>query len=82
LARIAGNRVFESVLSTVYENIYRYFDRFLSKERGLMEKNYQDLCKIAEALQKRDPQRAQRLVQDHIKRFNRIMEEERGKADL
>jgi DNA-binding FadR family transcriptional regulator len=75
LARIAGNRIFESVLSTVYENIYRYFDRFLSKERGLMEKNYQDLCKIAEAVGQRDPERAQRLVQDHVKRFNRIMEE-------
>ncbi len=78
LARIAGNRVFESVLSTVYENIYRYFDRFLSKERGLMVKNYQDLCKIAEAIRKGDPRRSQKLVQDHVKRFNRIMEEGRG----
>ena len=81
LARIAGNRVFESVLSTVYENIYRYFDRFLSKERGLMEKNYQDLCKIAEAIQKRDPRRVQKLVQDHVKRFNRIMEEGKRTPD-
>jgi DNA-binding FadR family transcriptional regulator len=78
LARVAGNRVFESVLSTVYENIYRYFDRFLSKDRGLMEKNYQDLNKIAEAIQKRDPPRAQKLVQDHVKRFSRIMEEGEG----
>ena len=82
LARIAGNRVFESILSTVYENIYPYFDRFLSKERSLMEKNYQDLCKIAEAIQKKDPQRTQKLVQDHVKRFNRIMEKGRGKPDL
>jgi DNA-binding FadR family transcriptional regulator len=78
LARIAGNRVFESVLSTVYDNIYRYFDRFLSKERGLMVKNYRDLCKIAEAIRERDSRRAQELVQDHVKRFNRIMEKGRG----
>jgi len=82
LAQITGNRVFESVLYTVYENIYPYFDRFLSKERSLMEKNYQDLCKIAEAIQKKDPQRTQKLVQDHVKRFNRIMEKGRGKPDL
>ena len=82
LARIAGNRVFKSVLYTIYENIYPYFDRYLSKGRELMEKNYQDLCKIAEAIQKKDPQRTQKLVQDHVKRFNRIMEKGRGKPDL
>jgi len=82
LARIAGNRVFESILSIVYENIYPYFDQFLLKERSLMGKNYQDLCKIAEAIQKKDPQRTQKLVQDHVKRFNRIMEKGRGKPDL
>ena len=75
LAQMAGNRIFESVLSTVYENIYRYFDRFLSKERRFMEQNYQDLCKIAEAIGARDSDSAQKLVQDHVKRFNRIMEQ-------
>ena len=74
LARIAGNRVFESILDTVYKNINRYFDRFLSKERGLQEKNYQDLCKIVEAIERRDSQRAQVLVQDHVRYFSRIME--------
>jgi DNA-binding FadR family transcriptional regulator len=74
LARIAGNRVFESILDTVYKNINRYFDLFLSRERGLQEKNYQDLCKIVAAIEKKDPQRAQALVQDHVRYFNRIME--------
>ncbi len=74
LARMAGNRVFESILDTVYKNINRYFDRFLSKERELQEKNYQDLCQIIEAIEKRDPQRTQVLVQDHVRYFNRIME--------
>ena len=82
LARIAGNRVFESILETVYENINRYFDRFLSKERELQEKNYQDLCGIVEALEKRDAQRAQTLVRDHVRYFSRIMEKgERGEKD-
>lgn len=74
LSRIAGNRVFESILSTVYENIYPYFDRFLSKERGLMEKNYQDLCKIVEAIEKRDADKARILVQKHVRYFNLMME--------
>lgn len=75
LSRIAGNRVFESILSTVYENIYPYFDRFLSKERSLMKKNYQDLCKVTEALKKRDNHKAQILVQEHVRYFNRMMED-------
>jgi GntR family transcriptional repressor for pyruvate dehydrogenase complex len=74
LARIAGNRVFESVLNTVYENIFPYFERFLSKERALMRKNYKDLCKILEAIEKRDSNKAKVLVQDHVKRFNQMME--------
>jgi len=74
LARIAGNRVFESVLYTVYENIFPYFDRFLSKERGLMEKNYQDLCKIKKAIENRNSKKTKVLMQDHVRWFNRMME--------
>jgi DNA-binding FadR family transcriptional regulator len=80
LAQIAGNRIFESVLCTIYENIYPYFDRYLSKERGLMEKNYQDLCKIAEAIKKRNSNKARVLVQDHVRRFNLMMERARNET--
>jgi len=81
LSRIAGNRVFESILGTMYEHIYKYFDRFLSKNRRLQEKNYRDLCKITEAIEKRDSQRAQSLVQDHVKYFNWMMEKGKRAAD-
>jgi DNA-binding FadR family transcriptional regulator len=73
LSRIAGNRVFESILGTIYENIFKYFDLFLSKKRRLQEKNYRDLCKITEAIRKRDPQKAQDHVQEHVRYFNRMM---------
>jgi DNA-binding FadR family transcriptional regulator len=74
LARIAGNRVFESVVQTIYENIYPYFARFLTRERRLMERNYEDLRRILEALRRRDAARAQRLVQAHVRYFNRMMQ--------
>jgi DNA-binding FadR family transcriptional regulator len=76
LSRIVRNRVFESILNTIYENIYKYFDRFLSKRRRLQVKNYRDLCKIMEAIEKKDSQKAQTFMQDHIRYFNRIMEKE------
>jgi len=78
LSRIVGNRVFESILGTIYENIYKYFDRFLSKRRNLQKKNYQDLCKITKAIEKRDSQRAQSLVEDHVKYFNWMMEKRKA----
>ncbi|MBP1775645.1 MAG: GntR family transcriptional regulator [candidate division NC10 bacterium] len=80
LARIAGNRIFESIVQTIYENISPYFERFLSHERGLMERNYQDLCRILEAIEKRDPDAARLLVQRHVRYFNRRMEEGKIRA--
>jgi GntR family transcriptional repressor for pyruvate dehydrogenase complex len=46
LARIAGNRVFESVLFTIYDNINRYFECFLPRDIKILKKNYQDLYQI------------------------------------
>ncbi len=80
LAKMAGNRVFESILDTIYKNINRYFERFLSKERDLQEKNYRDLSRILEALEKRDSQKAHALVQEHVRFFNRIMEKGKQEA--
>jgi len=75
LARVAGNRIFESVLYTIYENINRYFERFLPKNREIIERNYHDLSKIAGALEKRNSNKARDLVQRHVKYFNRLMED-------
>lgn len=77
LARIAGNRVFESILTIVYDNIFRYFDRFLPKDKRVTERIYQDLCGIVEAIQEKDPQKTKALIQDHVKRFDRMMEANR-----
>lgn len=75
LARIAGNPVYESVLQTVYDNIHRYFSKFLPREEGLLRENYQDLCGIVKAVKKRESGKARLLVQNHVYRFNRLMEE-------
>jgi len=82
LARIAGNKVFESVLCTIYDNINLYFDQFHPKERVTAEKNYQSLKKIKEAIEKRDSVKAQILVQEHVKRSNLLMEKNRKKKEV
>ena len=80
LAKITGNRIFESVVQTIYENISPYFERFLSHERKLMERIYEDLLRILEAIERRDSDRARMLVHNHVRYFNRRMEEGNARA--
>ena len=75
LAQIAGNPVYLSVLRTIYGSIHKYFDRFLPRLEELLHENYRDLCEIVEAVEKRQASRVNLLVQTHVYRFNRIMEE-------
>ena len=81
LAHIAGNPIYKWVLRTIYDNIHRYFDRYLPREERLLRENYQDLCEIVEAVEQRQASRAHLLVQNHVYRFNRIMEENAQKAE-
>ena len=81
LARIARNPVYESFLQTVYDNIYRYFDQYLPREAGLLRENYQDLCEIVRAVEKGESAKARLLVQNHVYRFNRLMEEKAQQND-
>ncbi|MCX8118038.1 MAG: FCD domain-containing protein [Desulfobacterota bacterium] len=80
LARMAGNRVFESILTIVYDNIFRYFDRFLPRDKKVVERIYKDLSGIVEAIQMKDPQKTKALIQDHVRRFDRMMEANRKKV--
>ena len=75
LAKMAGNPVYESVLRTVYDHIHRYFDRFLPREEDIIQENYRDLLEIVKAVEGGRAEKASRLVQDHVSRFNRRMEE-------
>ena len=83
LARMARNPVYESVMQTVYDNIRRYFDRFLPRQEDILRENYQDLCDVIEAVEERQAEKASTLVQGHVSKFNRLMEKraekERGR---
>jgi GntR family transcriptional repressor for pyruvate dehydrogenase complex len=74
LAHIANNPIYKSVLRMIYNHIHRYFDRFLPREKELLRENYQDLCEIVEAVEKGQAAKTQLLVQNHVYRFNRLME--------
>jgi len=75
MARIAGNPVYESVLQTVHDNINRYYETFLPRKEQNMIENYADLCDIVAAVEKGQAAEARLLAQDHVSRFNRLMQE-------
>lgn len=74
LARMARNPVYESVMQTVYDNIHRYFDRFLPRQKDILKENYEDLCEVVRAMEEKDASRASLLVRGHVAKFNRLME--------
>jgi GntR family transcriptional repressor for pyruvate dehydrogenase complex len=74
LAHIAGNPIYESVLTIVYQNINLYFGKFLPREEGLMKEDFQDLVEIVAAVKSGQAAKASLLVQNHVYRFNRLME--------
>jgi DNA-binding GntR family transcriptional regulator len=76
LARIAENRIFESVLHTIYDNINRYFDKFLPRDIRILKRIYQDFYNITESIKKRDSHKAHTIILRHIRRFNMMMKEE------
>ncbi len=72
-ASITGNLVYISVLQTIHNNIYRYYDRYLSMKDREIKENYQDLKAIVDAVKHRRPETARKLAQQHVRRFYEYM---------
>lgn len=81
LAEIADNPIYLSILRTIYGSIHKYFENFLPRMDELSNENFRDLRDIVEAVEKRQAARARLLVQAHVFRFNRIMEDSAKKEN-
>ena len=75
IARIAGNRVYEFVLRMVHDNILRYYEDHPLQDERFMQENFQDLCDIVTALGKKQGTVVRALMQSHVRRFSRHMNE-------
>ncbi|MDO9110881.1 MAG: FadR/GntR family transcriptional regulator [Desulfatirhabdiaceae bacterium] len=73
LARISRNPMYTSILQTLHENIHPYFENFLPREPHVIEENFGDLCDIVQAVEIGDAQKARKLAQLHVRRFNQYM---------
>lgn len=74
LARISGNQLFISVLESVYFNIHTYYENYLSRDKQLLQENFNDLREIVGAVATGNAENARKLAQGHVRRFNEYME--------
>ncbi len=74
LAEIAKNPLLEANLTAVHDNIKIYFHQYLPFSGELLHDNFKDLCEIADAVEQKDPVAARRIAEDHVEKFNALME--------
>jgi len=79
LAEIAGNPIYLANLRMVHERILNAYEQFSLRRKSVLEENYQDLCRIVEAIENGESDQAQALAQNHVRRFNLYMKEEHRK---
>lgn len=79
IGEIAGNTVYNLVLRTVHYNIHQYYEQLLIRDTKIQKQNYIDFCEIVDAIEKKDPEKARSLVQNHVRRFNKYMIKEQKK---
>ena len=73
IAAASGNTVYGFVLKMVHDNIQRYYEAHPLKDERILKENYDDLCEIVKALEKKQATAVKSLVQSHVRRFNRYM---------
>ena len=73
IAAASGNSVYGFVLRMVHGNIQKYYEAHPLKDQRIMQENYDDLCEIVQALEKKQATAVKSLVQGHVRRFNRYM---------
>ena len=81
LTQIAGNRIFESVLNTIYSNINHYFDEFLPRDIKILKRIHKDFGETVRALEKGDSNQASKIMLCHVKRFNQKMRKRKRERD-
>jgi len=73
IAAASGNSVYGFVLRMVHGNIQKYYEAHPLKDERILKENYDDLCEIVQALEKKQATAVKSLVQGHVRRFNRYM---------
>lgn len=80
LAEIAGNPIYLANLRMVHEGILNAYEQFSLRRKPVLVENYEDLCRIVEAIENGEADQARSLAQNHVRRFNLYMKAEHHKT--
>lgn len=75
LARMSGNLLFLTVLQSLYVNIHTYYEKYLPRNKLLLQENLADLSAIVAAITAHDAETARTVAQSHVRHFNSYMEQ-------
>jgi len=75
LAKTAKNPLIEANLQSIHDNIQIYFNQYLPFSDALLMDNYEDLCKILDAVENKNSLAARQFAEIHVTKFNDLMEE-------
>jgi len=75
LARAARNSIHEFVLKTIHDNINRYYESYLPKDKEVLEQSYLEMRPLVKAVEEGDAKKAFFFAQEHVKRGDRFMED-------
>jgi GntR family transcriptional regulator, transcriptional repressor for pyruvate dehydrogenase complex len=74
IAATTRNPIYLSVLSSIHDNIHRYYERFLSMDDRELLENFTDLCELVDAIDRGVADDARRIAREHVRRFNGYMQ--------
>ncbi len=75
VAAMADNPLVLANLTCIHENIHVYFHSFLPFSIQLLTEDFNDLCRIARAVENQKPHEAENEARQHIAKFTKLMAE-------
>lgn len=81
VATIARNAIHESILRTIHDNIHKYHESYLSREKKVIDQNFRDMVDLVNAVAKRDAKKAFLIGKSHVARGMKYMEKMAAEKD-
>jgi len=80
VSAVARNPIHEFILTSIHENIFRYYENYLPKDKKVSRQNYEDMFKLVQAIQKGDEALAAETAREHVENGWSLMKRQLDKS--
>jgi GntR family transcriptional regulator, transcriptional repressor for pyruvate dehydrogenase complex len=67
VATVARNPIHEFILTSIHENILRYYENYLPKDKKVSKLNYKDMFDLVQAIKQGDESLASEKAREHVR---------------